>query len=95
MEAAMRMIKILSWIKTICFLLLAVMLTAVILLLSVPLNLVTDDQTLCEIDHSQRNIVLFFLAFASLYMFPYIMVYRKEACQFLLKILKIKKKGGG
>lgn len=78
MEVVMRMMKIRSVLRNICFLLIAVFLTSVILLMFVPLNLVTDDQTLYEIDYSQRNIVLLTLAFTSIFMFPCILIYRKK-----------------
>jgi hypothetical protein len=93
MEVAMRMMRIRFWVRNICFLFLAIILTTVILLVSVPLNIVVDDQTMYEVDHTQRNIVLFVLVFTSLSVFPYL-VYHIKRIRPMIKILKIKKKEG-
>lgn len=93
MEVAMRIMRIRFWVRNICFLLLAIILTIVILLVSVPLNMVVDDQTMYEVDHTQLNIVFFVLVLTSLSVFPYLVYYIKRT-RSMIKVLKIKKKGG-
>lgn len=85
MDITIKMMKITMLAKVIFCPLLAAMITLVILFLSVPLNMVTDDQTLCEINHDQRNIVIFVLGFVIMASIPVFLFYRKEICNYFRK----------